>query len=317
VKRGEDEADVVGFDLIFVFSEESVTNFVNDTPETNEQKVYYLNLSENSGELEVIKLVPVFRNGKRGNVISELKIENVKKVDLGENEKDYVPPKSGGGSSGGSSGGSGGGGSGGGSCSATRNCEYYYGLNQCGSGLSDGCSNILNCGSCGDGETCSGNACVVLPSCLNDSDCSYLTGDCGAGFCNSTSGNCSVNYSAGEVCRASSGECDAAEVCTDGNIDCPTDVNVSDGESCTDGSCENGECVVTEICEPNCSGKICGSDGCGGSCGSCGSGYYCSDGECAEVSDDVIFVDAQLSSDCAGTYSIVDRDCSGNNGQIL
>ncbi|MFA4960767.1 MAG: right-handed parallel beta-helix repeat-containing protein, partial [Candidatus Pacearchaeota archaeon] len=32
------------------------------------------------------------------------------------------------------------------------------------------------------------------------------------------------------------------------------------------------------------------------------------------VSDDVIFVDAQLSSDCSGTYSITNRDCSGSDG---
>ncbi|MFA4960917.1 MAG: right-handed parallel beta-helix repeat-containing protein, partial [Candidatus Pacearchaeota archaeon] len=37
-------------------------------------------------------------------------------------------------------------------------------------------------------------------------------------------------------------------------------------------------------------------------------------GGCAEVSDDVIFVDAQLSSDCSGTYSITNRDCSGSDG---
>ena len=31
---------------------------------------------------------------------------------------------------------------------------------------------------------------------------------------------------------------------------------------------------------PNCSGKVCGNDGCGGSCGTCGPGTACNGGAC-------------------------------------
>jgi len=35
-----------------------------------------------------------------------------------------------------------------------------------------------------------------------------------------------------------------------------------------------------EDCTANCTGKVCGSDGCGGSCGTCQSGFSCSSGLC-------------------------------------
>jgi hypothetical protein len=33
-------------------------------------------------------------------------------------------------------------------------------------------------------------------------------------------------------------------------------------------------------CEPDCSGKVCGGDGCGFTCGDCGQGFYCNAGSC-------------------------------------
>ena len=61
----------------------------------------------------------------------------------------------------------------------------------------------------------------------------------------------------------------------------------SDGCGGTCGSCPTGDtcssagqCQATG-CTPNCAGKTCGSDGCGGSCGTCGSGQTCgSSGTC-------------------------------------
>jgi V8-like Glu-specific endopeptidase len=45
--------------------------------------------------------------------------------------------------------------------------------------------------------------------------------------------------------------------------------------SCAAGqSCSAGQC----LCVPACSGKVCGDDGCGGSCGSCGVGQSCTTG---------------------------------------
>ena len=56
-------------------------------------------------------------------------------------------------------------------------------------------------------------------------------------------------------------------------------------EGCNCGDCQAGyECSednrCVKICEPACSGKGCGDDGCGGSCGECGCGEECEGGVC-------------------------------------
>jgi len=50
----------------------------------------------------------------------------------------------------------------------------------------------------------------------------------------------------------------------------------------TEWSNKDGACVDhSGTCTPNCSGRVCGSDGCGGSCGTCPSGQSCnSSGQC-------------------------------------
>lgn len=57
------------------------------------------------------------------------------------------------------------------------------------------------------------------------------------------------------------------------------------------GAFEHGSAPVTPadagtpdagVCEPSCSGRACGDDGCGGSCGDCGAGLVCADGTCAD-----------------------------------
>jgi tRNA A-37 threonylcarbamoyl transferase component Bud32 len=46
-------------------------------------------------------------------------------------------------------------------------------------------------------------------------------------------------------------------------------------------TCEYGSCRAPEpVCQPACSGRDCGDDGCGGSCGSCRSGWACEYGSC-------------------------------------
>lgn len=46
-------------------------------------------------------------------------------------------------------------------CTPSRTCAYYGNLGQCGSGLSDGCENILNCG-CPTGQNCVSGTCVAI-----------------------------------------------------------------------------------------------------------------------------------------------------------
>ncbi len=67
---------------------------------------------------------------------------------------------------------------------------------------------------------------------------------------------------------------------------CTGKVCGSDGCTGSCGTCPTGEsCDASGQCQtscvPQCSGKQCGSDGCGGSCGSCASGQTCdADGQC-------------------------------------
>ena len=82
VKRGTDEADVIGFGLIFTMGGDSVVHYVGDILAVNSKKVYYVNLSNYSGELDSMKLVPVFWGGKIGEVISEINYGNVKETEL-------------------------------------------------------------------------------------------------------------------------------------------------------------------------------------------------------------------------------------------
>ncbi len=56
----------------------------------------------------------------------------------------------------------------------------------------------------------------------------------------------------------------------------------SDGCGGSCGACNDGEvcsaagqCIDASQCEPQCKSKMCGPDGCGGSCGSCSPGYVC------------------------------------------
>jgi len=71
----------------------------------------------------------------------------------------------------------GGGGSGGGSsgeeCTPDKDCSYYYGLGQCGSLLSDGCNNVLDCNTCTDGIVCTDDVCLsgTCDNIANDSLC--------------------------------------------------------------------------------------------------------------------------------------------------
>lgn len=73
---------------------------------------------------------------------------------------------------------------------------------------------------------------------------------------------------------------------------------------------ENGSCP----CEPDCSGRECGNDGCGGSCGSCGSNETCDGGQCvcAPSTHDCGFICKTLCSFRPGFYQDRFQFCYGN-----
>ncbi|MBM4371708.1 MAG: hypothetical protein FJ098_08645, partial [Deltaproteobacteria bacterium] len=169
----------------------------------------------------------------------------------------------------------------------------------------DGCG-----GSCG---TCPGQACVgkefhVDIFCDVDGFCKAGvqlpcddTNPCTDDSCNPQTGcvytNATLPCDDGDPCtqgeRCSFGTCQGGVpmVCADDNP-CTTDVcipglgcqsqSVPNGEPCIDGmpfwTCMGGVC----ICIPDCTGRVCGPDGCGGECGTCvgGMGICTITGQC-------------------------------------
>ncbi len=82
------------------------------------------------------------------------------------------------------------------------------------------------------------------------------------------------------------------------------------GTSCIDGQCQVG-------CEPDCSGKLCGGDGCSGTCGVCGGGQTCAGGQC--VVDCVPKCEGKQCGDngCGGTCGDCPQGESCLSGQCV
>ena len=74
-----------------------------------------------------------------------------------------------------------------------------------------------------------------------------------------------------DVTSGKNGTCGTALCNAGAGWDGPTGLGTPNGTNLGGGS----------TCTPQCSGKVCGDDGCGGSCGTCGSGQSCSAGTCS------------------------------------
>ncbi|ADO73076.1 lysyl oxidase family protein [Stigmatella aurantiaca] len=90
-----------------------------------------------------------------------------------------------------------------------------------------------------------------------------------------------VTCSNGEFCdgeeRLANGRCVSGPPPCDDGAACTEDVCDPDKRTCQHipiGSC--AVCMAT--CNPDCSGKLCGEDGCGGQCGTCPAGQACAQG---------------------------------------
>jgi hypothetical protein len=148
-------------------------------------------------------------------------------------------------------------------------------------GVDDDCDGMVDeaasgrpVGLCDDGNSCTQDACQGAEGCTHepqtgpeckDGDTCTVADTCQAGECTGVPMDCDD----GNVCTGDS--CDPQLGCVH--------AAVSDGTACATGNwlCAAGECA----CNPQCTGKDCGEDGCGGSCGVCsGQGNLCVDGKC-------------------------------------
>jgi len=166
---------------------------------------------------------------------------------------------------------------------------------------SDGCGG--SCGSCPAGQSCQAGACAVCTAnctgkTCGDDGCGGTCGTCADGQLCSAQGQCTSDPCGGisfEGCC----EGDTVKWCENGEIaevPCPEAAQggQADGPKCgwlaSEGYywCDNtGAAEPTGAfpqpcgpCTADCTGKVCGSDGCGGSCGTCGGGEACQAGAC-------------------------------------
>ena len=77
------------------------------------------------------------------------------------------------------------------------------------------------------------------------------------------------------ICTPQEKECDGSDLVKCNSAGTDWDFY----KECASG-CEAGACKSDGPCEPSCSGKACGDDGCGGSCGDCQGGLQCNGGSC-------------------------------------
>jgi hypothetical protein len=148
----------------------------------------------------------------------------------------------------------------------------------------DGCGGF--CGDCEENERCSESFTCVLKDCVPSCGGKECGPDgCGA-CCND---NCGCGE--GQVCLA--GQCTEDTSCHDvtatgrceGYLRLWCEGGVMQKQQCDDVPgyvcgyshlAKKYDCVLPEICVPQCTGKQCGPDGCQGSCGACDEGKVCS-----------------------------------------
>ena len=93
-RTGGDSKDLEGFNLIFVFDNETVKHFESSL-DVNLKRVYHINLTDYSGDLLYIRVAPVFPRGE-GGVRDEVSVEKISIMDLidlidkGEIPDDFV-----------------------------------------------------------------------------------------------------------------------------------------------------------------------------------------------------------------------------------
>ncbi|KAF4582030.1 disintegrin-like metalloprotease [Ophiocordyceps camponoti-floridani] len=172
---------------------------------------------------------------------------------------------------------------------------------QCGNGIVESGEDC----DCGGEQGCRGNRCCDAKTCkfTSGSVCDPANEDCCGRDC---------RFAAkGTVCRASTGVCDLAEVCTGDGAGCPADHHNNDGDSCGDGlNCASGQCTSRDMqCRAVASSlrglnttQACPGSGCSLSCLSADTGLD----SCITLNQN--FLDGSL---CGGGGKCVDGQCKG------
>ncbi len=181
---------------------------------------------------------------------------------------------------------------------------------------------------CGDNWERSGDEGGLIDGGLADSGTDADNSVCGDGVvtgsetCEDAVGSdCCVDcqlVAFGNECRASAGECDAAEVCDGLNPVCPSDETTPDGTACTDGFCSDGTC---ESCDTSIDADFDGSnqcDDCNDNNGAQrpGATEVCNgvDEDCDGLIDEDFDVDSDTYSVCSTDPFLF--DCNDNVGSI-
>jgi hypothetical protein len=225
-------------------------------------------------------------------------------------------------------------------CIPANACTPNCAGRQCGD---DGCGG--SCGTCPTGQSCNasgqcvagtagaqGDLCTSDPEiCQSGLDCVGFGAEYGA-YCTS---QCSCSAGTGCPTGSPQSECmwqdQAGTTCWCG-YECPS----QSASACPGGgvgwTCLNvGQaepfyaCIPTAgACVPNCTGRVCGDDGCGGSCGTCQTGQSCNNstgqcvaGSCSEVLLDPSFESGSSSAPWVMTSSaygspLCDPQCGGD-----
>lgn len=221
------------------------------------------------------------------------------------------------------------------SCVPSRDCSYYYNLNQCGGSLDDGCSNSLNCYECWDGYSCSNNSCTEILECYNSSDC-----DLRDGWYNVSrliEEQCfTINQSSLEnrnfTCNLTDNICEFTVISQTAWINI-SKTNAGNGTSCDDGlfctiddSCNGGICsgqsracpddsIACSVPYCNETADLCGFDVSSCSCtlnSDCNDGNPCTDDICnSSFSCENINDNSNNCND--GLYCTINDRCSGGS----
>jgi hypothetical protein len=134
----------------------------------------------------------------------------------------------------------------GGGCTGTGSCTITLSANT----TVAAAFTLTNGGTCATNSDCGSGFCTD-GVCCNTACGGGAANDCQACNLPGTVGTCSP-LTANTVCRASTGACDAAEVCNGSAVACPADVTAANGTSCNDGNV----CTQTDACQAGaCSGN--------------------------------------------------------------